>query len=296
MAAHEVAPILTAAAVGDRARLGRPALLTVPYAALLSFVFGIPFAFMVAYSLGYGRTISGQHYVRLVSEPVYAQVFLNTAVISALVTLLCIALGYPLALFLAGISERRRHFVLALVLVPFWTSILVRSYAWLVLLQQQGVINRLLLETHIISEPVTLVHNLPGVLAGMTYVLLPFMVLSIYAALRNIDESLPLAAASLGANRLIVFWRVLVPLSRSGLFAGSFLVFVLSFGFFITPALLGGLSETTVGMVIDAQMNRVLDWNFGAAIAVALTLVIVGMTVVAARVLDPQLLIGRARE
>lgn len=294
MATREVA--VAEAAVGGRALLGRPVLLTVPYAAILALVFGLPLAFMVAYSFGLGGAIGTQHYVRLASEPVYGQVFLNTAYISALVTVLCIVLGYPLAFFLVGISERKRHFVLALVLVPFWTSILVRSYAWLVLLQQQGVINRALLETGLVVEPLTLVHNLTGVLAGMTYVLLPFMVLSLYAALRNIDRSLPLAAASLGADRLTVFWRVFVPLSRPGLFAGSVLVFVLSFGFFITPALLGGLGETTAGMVIDAQMNRILDWNFGAALAVTLTVIILTMTAVAARVLDPQLLMGRERE
>lgn len=273
----------------------RVAMLAMPYCLFLLVVFFGPFTYIVSYSFGFGDQSGVQHYERLIRESIYWSVFLNTAYISALVTCLCVVLGYPLALLIASLSEQRRQWVLALVLVPFWTSILVRTYAWLVLLQQQGVVNRLLIEFGLVDEPITLVHNLTGVVAGMTYILLPFMVLSLYAALRSIDPAIPVAAATLGASRLMVFWRVYVPMSRSGLVAGGFLVFVLSFGFFITPALLGGLSETTAAMVIDAQMNRVLDWNFGAALSVTLTAFIIVTTLVAGRFLDPELLIGRER-
>lgn len=272
---------------------GKTILLAAPYMIALLLFFIIPFSFVVSYSITSNNTMpSGAHYERLVREPVYWSVIVNTVSIAALVTVFCAVLGFPAALFLTRVSGRWRRLVLCLVLVPFWTSLLVRTYAWLVLLQQQGVVNRVLIETRLVDSPLSLVHNRLGVVVGMTYVLMPFMVLSIYAILKDVDHALPLAAATLGAGRMMIFWRVLVPLGLPGVTAGTVLVFVLSLGYFITPALLGGLSETTIGMVIEAQMNRLLDWGFGSALSVSLTTAVLLLAAIAHRWLDPKLLAG----
>jgi putative spermidine/putrescine transport system permease protein len=257
-------------------------MLIVPYLVYLGCVFLTPLADMALRSVD-GADVNTRHYARLLGEPMYARVFLNTGVLAGAVTLLALVLGYPLAFVLWRATPRTRRLLFIAIAVPFWTSILVRSYAWLVILQQRGVVNELLVRAHILERPIQLVYNATGVVLGMTYVLLPFMVLSLYTALRNIDTALPIVAATLGANRQTVFWRIIVPLSWPGITAGVSIVFVLGLGFFVTPALLGGLGQTTVGMLIDAQMNRVLDWGFGSAIAILLTAVIMTVASVAYR-------------
>ncbi|HEX6369805.1 MAG TPA: ABC transporter permease [Longimicrobium sp.] len=266
---------------------GAPAWLALPYLGVWLAAFAVPFGFVVAESVD-GRALSWRHYERLLREPVYADVFLRTIGISALITLCCLLLGYPLALLISGTAPRMRRVLLAAVLVPFWMSLLARTYAWLVLLQRRGVVNQLLTGLHVTVEPLPLVHSLTGVILGMTYVLLPYMVLSLCAALARMDPSLPLAAATLGADRLTVFWRIVLPLTARGAVAGSALVFVLGLGFFITPALLGGPRETMVGVLIDAQLNRSSDAGLGAAVAVCLTLIVVLTLVFVARWVTPR--------
>lgn len=257
------------------------AFLVLPCLAYVTCIFLAPLGYMAVESVR--GTQPGAAYARLVAEPIYAQAFLNTAFLAAAVTLACVVIGFPLALVMATATYRVRHLLVVVVAVPFWTSLLVRSYAWLVLLQQRGVVNHLLLDLRLIDEPLRLVYNATGVILGMTYVLLPFMVFSLFASLRSIDPALFRAAATLGANRREIFWRVLVPLSRSGLVSGCGIVFVLAIGFFVTPALLGGLEQTTIGMLIDAQINKILDWPFGSALALTLTAFVVGFTLLVTR-------------
>jgi putative spermidine/putrescine transport system permease protein len=259
----------------------RDALLVVPCLAYVACAFIGPLAYMAVQSVQ--GSPAGGAYARLVREPVYAQVFLNTAFLAAVVTIAALALGYPLALTAAMATPRVRRVLVLVVAVPFWTSLLVRSYAWLVLLQQRGIVNQVLLDLHVIDEPLQLVYNATGVVLGMTYVLLPFMVFSLFASIRAIDPKLYRTAATLGASRTEIFWRVLVPLSRSGVVAGSSIVFVLAIGFFVTPALLGGLRQTTIGMLIDAQINKILDWPFGSALALTLTVIVVSIAMLATR-------------
>lgn len=236
---------------------------------------------------------SARHYARLLQEPVYRQVFSQTALLSAAVTVLTLVLGYPLAFVLSRARPRLRRLMLLVVAVPFWTSVLVRSYAWLVLLQQQGAVNQALIGLGIVEQPIQLVYNGIGVILGMTYVLLPFMVLVIFAALRRIDSTLLIAASTLGANRATIFWRIVLPLSWPGIAAGVMLVFILGLGFFVTPALLGGLRQITVGMVIDVQMNRLLDWAFGSALALSLVGIVLTLASLAYRSQDIRRLAGR---
>jgi len=160
-----------------------------------------------------------------------------------------------------------------LVLIPFWTSILVRTYAWMVLLQRQGVFNRWLLELGLIDEPLRMMYNRIGVLVGMTHVLLPFMVLPTYAVMRGIDRNLLRAAANLGASPLQSFLRVFLPLSLPGVAAGSLLVFILALGFFITPALMGGRTDMMIAQLIETQIRTQLNFAFAAALATVLLVV-----------------------
>lgn len=273
------------------ARFRAPALLLVPYVLFLTAIFVVPVGFIAKRSI-YDPSPTLAHYTRLSSEPVYAHVFLNTALLAATVTIVCVTLGYPLALTILLSNARLRRTLLACVVVPFWTSILVRSYAWLVLLQHQGIINKTLIALHVTTRPFSLLYNAASVVIGMTYVLLPLMTLILFSSLSTIDPRLSIAAATLGATRFTIFRRVLLPLSRPGILAGATLVFVLALGFFITPALLGGPAHTTVGMLIEVQMNRLLDWGFGSALAMSLAITVLLIVALGGRNLHARLLTG----
>jgi putative spermidine/putrescine transport system permease protein len=160
--------------------------------------------------------------------------------------------------------------LLIAVLLPFWSSLLVRTFAWQVLLRDTGVINRFLLDLGLISEPLTLIRTTGGVIIGMSHILLPFMVLPMYAVMRRIDPEYGRAAANLGASPLSAFLRIFLPLSLPGVLAGSLLVFVLALGFYITPALLGGLRDQMISQLIVQQIQQRLDWGFGTAMSVLL--------------------------
>jgi len=276
------------------ARFRAPALLIVPYVLFLIVIFVLPVGFIAKRSLN-DPTLTLAHYARLTSEPVYGRVFLNTALLAGAVTIVCLTLGYPLALTMFLSKARVRRALLACVVIPFWTSILVRSYAWLVLLQQQGIVNKTLMALHATTRPLSLLYNAASVVIGMAYVLLPLMTLTLFSSLSTIDPRLSIAAATLGASRSAIFRRVLLPLSRPGILAGATLVFVLALGFFITPALLGGPAHTTVGMLIDVQMNRLLDWGFGSALAMSLTFTVCLLVALGGSNLHVRLLSGSQR-
>ncbi|MCX2726046.1 ABC transporter permease [Thermomicrobium sp. 4228-Ro] len=248
-------------------------LLLLPAFALLVLLFVYPIARLLVTSLYADGQLTLEHYRRIVEVDLYLRVLRTTFVIALQVTIICLVLGYPLAYFLATLRPRTARLLMILVLIPFWTSILVRTYAWMVLLQRQGVFNRWLLELGLIDEPLRMMYNRIGVLVGMSHVLLPFMVLPTYAVMHGIDRTLLRAAANLGASPTQAFLRVFLPLSLPGVAAGSLLVFILALGFFITPALMGGRTDMMIAQLIETQIRTELNFPFAAALAAVLLVI-----------------------
>ena len=217
---------------------------------------------------------------------IYLQLFRRTLQVSVAVTALCLLLGYPLAFLIAHAPPRRAALLLVAVLLPFWTSLLVRTTAWIVLLQTQGVINDLLVGLGLVGDDrrLELVYNMTGTLIAMTHVLLPFMVLSLYSVMRTIDPWYLRAAASLGAGPVQAFWRVYWPLSLPGVGAGSLLVFIMALGYYITPALVGGRSGQLISNLIAYHMQESLNWGLAAALGAILLLCVLLLYVVYDRV------------
>jgi ABC-type spermidine/putrescine transport system permease subunit I len=213
---------------------------------------------------------SFEWYAKALGEGLYLGVFWNTFQVALLVTLICLLLGYPLGFLIATTTAGWATLGFIFVLLPLWTSVLVRTYAWMVLLGRNGVFNRWLMDAGIISDPLPLLHNYTGVLIGMVHVLLPYMVLPIYGAVRRLDPAIVAAAEGLGASDWRIFWRIYLPLTLNGIFAGSVLVFVLSLGFFITPALLGGGRVIMIAVLIEQEVRQTLNWPFAAALSAVL--------------------------
>lgn len=239
-------------------------LLAVPALLLLGVIFAWPVLRLLSMSVE-GGTLA--HFEKAALDGLYVSVLFDSMKIALMVMGICLALAYPVALWLSRAGRVGLAFGMFALLLPFWTSVLVRTYAWLVLLGRNGVINRTLREWGWIEVPLPLLHNTAGVLIGMVHVLLPYMVLPIYAALLRIDPDLPRAAEGLGAPAWRSFLRITLPLSLPGVSAGCALVFVLSLGFFITPALLGGGHVVMVSMLIEQQVREFLDWPFAAALS-----------------------------
>ncbi|MGG1663710.1 ABC transporter permease [Brevibacillus sp. NRS-1366] len=220
-----------------------------------------------------------EYFIRFFEQPVYWDVMLITMKIALMVTLISLVLGYPLAYLLTKIeSDKWRKWMFAAVTIPLWISTLVRTYAWTFLLQTSGVINNILISIGLIDEPIRLIYNTTGVMIGMTHVLLPYMVLSLYSVIKGIDRNLVLAAEGLGAHPIRAFWNVYFPLSLTGILSGSLLVFVLSIGYFVTPSLLGGTNDVMISSLIKTQVSDLLNWNFGSAIAIVLLVVTLLLT------------------
>jgi len=251
--------------------LSLPSLLLVTVLLLIpvGWLFGLSFVKRGAFSL--------DHYLRMVEHSSYLAIFQTTFSLSILVTVLCVLLGYPVAYLLAQLPRRWATIGMALVILPFWTSLLVRTYAWLVLLQRTGVINTTLISAGIIDEPLQLVHNYTGTVIGMTHIMLPFLILPLYASIKAIDTDYVRAAANLGASPTQAFLKIFLPLSLPGLIAGALLVFIICLGFYVTPQILGGGRVTTVSMKIQQNIGVYFDWGAGSALGVAL-LVFVGIT------------------
>ena len=203
---------------------------------------------------------------------IYRQAFARTISISATVTLLCLVLGYPVAWLLANLPARSSNRLMLFVIVPFWTSLLVRTTAWYVLLQPGGVINSLLTGLGLATHPLPLVFNRTGVLIGMTHVLLPYMILAIYSVMKSVSPVYVRAAQSLGAHPFTAFVRVYIPQTLPGVGAGCFLVFVLALGYYITPALLGGAGDEMISQLIALQTNTQLNWGLAGALSAYLVI------------------------
>lgn len=206
-------------------------------------------------------------------EPAFMRVFTASFRLSLIVALICLLLGYPFAYFLTRMPRRWHGFLLVLVIIPFWTSSLVRTYALMSLMRMNGVINTWLLKLGIISEPISMLYTEGAVVFGLVYNLLPFMILPLYAAIDKLDVRLIEAAQDLGANRFQRFWRIILPLTLPGIIAGSILVFLPAMGLFYIPDLLGGSKNMLVGNLIQDRFLAARDWPFGSAASVVLTLI-----------------------
>jgi spermidine/putrescine transport system permease protein len=241
----------------------------------MAVLFAAPFAIVLAYSFltrgVYGGIVppwTAESYGRLF-DPLYLAILWRSFAMALAATALCLLLAFPAALFISR-AARHKNLYLQLVMLPFWTSFLVRTYAWIFLLRDTGLFNTALQALGIVHGPLPLLYNDGAVLLGLVYGYLPFMVLPIYATLERLDPALAEAAADLGARPLATVWRVVVPLSRPGIVAGSVLVFIPCLGAYLTPDLLGGGRTVMVGNLVQNQFTTARDWPFGAAVSIAL--------------------------
>jgi putative spermidine/putrescine transport system permease protein len=268
----------------------RAARLAVP-GLFLALLLVVPLGWVAAFSAGYPRW-DLRPFGRLLDNPAYFRVLTQSVQIAAVSTALALAIGYPVAYVIARMPPRWRGPALSIVLLPLWTSLLVRSYAWLVILGPAGPINRGLVFLGVLSQPAELVYNRVGTVIALVHSVLPYLVLPIYAACRAVDDGLPRAASSLGAGPLRSFLHVFLPLTLPGVGAGCLLAFVLGLGAFVIPALLGGRSERMIAMQIESSINQLIDWNLAAALAVVLVLVALGAILCQERVLGLGVVFG----
>ncbi|MCJ2103087.1 ABC transporter permease [Methylobacterium sp. E-046] len=244
-------------------------LLLAPALLLVSLLLLVPLAWLIFQSVWHdGLTL--ENYRRIFTEEIYARSFLLTFRIAATVTALTLLLGYPVAYAAAIMHPRWRPLVLALVVLPFWVSVLVRAYAWMVLLQRRGLVNALLQGSGLIDTPLTLINNEFGTVLATVHILLPFMVLPLYATMQRIPPELMLAGATLGGSPAHVFRHVFLPLSMPGVVAGGVLVFVLALGFYITPELLGGGRTFMISMLVGRNVELYDQWGAASSISVIL--------------------------
>jgi spermidine/putrescine transport system permease protein len=249
-------------------------------AVVVTFVlFLLPMCIICGYSLltrgAYGGVMQPwtfDNYKRVL-DPIYGEILWRSLWLAGVSTLFCLILGFPLALYIAR-AGRRRTLLLNLVMLPFWTSFLIRTYAWMFLLRDTGLINTVLESLHFIRHPLPLLFNDGAVILGLVYGYLPFMVLPLYATLEKLDPALLDAAQDLGAKPWTILWRVIVPLSRSGILAGSLLVFIPCMGAYLTPDLLGGGKTVMVGNLVQNQFTTGRDWPFGSAVSLLLMAVV----------------------
>lgn len=231
-----------------------------------------PYTPLIEWARGHAPTLHAHldNYRLLFSDPLYADSLLYSLRVAGGSTLCCLLLGYPMALAIARAAPQRRHLLLMAIILPFWTSFLLRVYAWIGLLQDDGIINHLLLGLHLIPRPLTMVNTTFAVYVGIVYSYLPFMVLPLYANLEKHDPVLLEAAADLGAAPWRRFWHITLPLSTPGVIAGVLLVFIPAVGEFVIPSLLGPASQLMIGRVISTEFFENRDWPVAGALALVL--------------------------
>lgn len=260
--------------------------LTTPAVLCVLTVMVIPVAWLFYLSfIGSDGHFSLEHYQRMIDSKSYTRIFLTTFKVSLLTTVICIFIGYPLAYFLSQLPARVANICMLSVLLPFWTSLLVRTYAWLVLLQRKGIINQAGMDMGFWDEPLKLVHNLSGTLIGMVHIMLPFLILPLYASMKSIPQDYMKASSNLGATPTQSFWQVFFPLSMPGLMAGSLIVFILSLGFFVTPAILGGGKVIMVAMQITNNIELFYDWGAASALGVVLLVMTFAILFIASKLM-----------
>jgi putative spermidine/putrescine transport system permease protein len=284
-----------ASATAPSAPRDRTLLLMAPAWAMLILLFLVPLAlfFVRSFSEFNGTTAEFIDQGRdLLLSQAYLTALGTTNWISLVVTATVLLIGYPIAYYLTTATGVGVRIVVLSIVLPYFTSIIVRTFSWMVLLGEHGLVNNVLLATGLISAPLSLMYNRLGVLIGMSYVLLPYMVLTLYAAMRAIDPALLRAAAGLGASGFYTFRRVYFPLSLHGVLSGALIVYILSIGYFITPALMGGQHDIMIAMLIDRALEVAVDWPSAALMSLTLLIVTLGLYAVYYRIADIQRLIG----
>jgi ABC-type spermidine/putrescine transport system permease subunit I len=273
----------------------RTLLLILPALAVLIFMFLVPLALFFVRSFtefdGTAAEFIDQGRDLLLSQA-YLTALGTTNWISLIVTVTVLLIGYPIAYYLTTATGAGVTIVVLSIVLPYFTSIIVRTFSWMVLLGEHGLVNNLLLALGLTDAPVSLMYNRVGVLIGMSYVLLPYMVLTLYAAMRAIDPALLRAAAGLGASGFYTFRRVYFPLSLHGVLSGALIVYILSIGFFITPALMGGQHDIMIAMLIDRALEVAVDWPSAALMSLTLLIVTLALYAIYYRVTDIRRLIG----
>ncbi|MBY0595680.1 ABC transporter permease [Bacillus bingmayongensis] len=253
-------------------------LLALPTVTWLLIFFLFPLLFVLAFAFlqrgAYG-TVEMQFTLDNISrvfDPLYMNTLWETVKIAVITTVLCLLIGYPFAYTITIVDRKYRSILLLLATIPFWINFLVRSYAWIVILRSQGLVNTVLLKLGIINEPLNLLYNTPSVVLGMVYSLLPFMILPVYAAIEQLDKRKLEAAYDLGATPMKAFWHVTLPMTMSGVATGSILVFVSSIGMFVVSDVMGGSKVALIGNVIQNQFLGARDWPFGSALSIIVVL------------------------
>jgi mannopine transport system permease protein len=264
---------------GRRLSSASVGLLMAPFFALMLFAFLYPMLSLLSISLlEPAPTLA--HYQRALTDPVFMRILLRTLEVGLTVSIVSLAMAFPVALLMARSSGPKVVLITACIVLPLWSSVLVRTTAWAVLLQRNGLINEALQFLHITDKPMTLLFTRQAVVLAMTHVLLPFMVLPIYGSLKAIPPDYVRAAGILGAGPLRRLREITIPLSMPGILSGFLMVFLMSLGYFITPALLGSPQEMMVSTLISQQITMLLDWPFGAALVGVLTLFVLFVTLI----------------
>lgn len=260
-------------------------------ALLVTAVVTLPFLWLAILSFISEGSPSLAHYARMLDNPSYFTIIIDTVKLSIIVTAIALAIGYPTAYFINLLTPAWATLALGLVAIPFWTSLLVRTYAWMVLLQRNGLINSWLIEIGAIDRPLRMANSFLGTTIGMIHIMLPFVILPLYSSMRQIDGDVIRAARNLGASPSQAFRDVFVPLSMPGVIAGGLLTFVLCLGFYVTPQLLGGGNLTTISMKIQQNIIMYGDWGAASSLGVLLV-VLVGISLLVLHWLAPRALRG----
>jgi putative spermidine/putrescine transport system permease protein len=271
-----------------------PILLLTPAMVMLGLLFVAPLFWFFVNVFAQEKTLAdlAERFVEVLTSRPVITALITTNWIGLLVTAAALVIGYPIAYYMANRSGWRFALVLFCIIVPYFTSVIVRTYSWMVLLGRNGIINQTLQSIGMIDAPIPLLYNKLGILIGMTYVLLPYMILTLYAAMRGIDPSLTRAAFGLGASPVYTFWRVYFPLSLHGVISGSLIVFILAIGFFLTPALMGGPGDVMIAMLIERSVEITLDWTSAAIMSVVLLVVTLVLYGVYYRLTDVRQMMG----
>ena len=263
----------------------------VPALALLAVFFLYPMVSFLAQSI-FDPDFTTEHFDKAFGRPVYLKILWKTLRVSAYTTILCFAIGYPVAFVMAHATGKAKMAIIVFVLIPFWTSVLVRMFAWMALLGRDGVINRALMHVGLTDQPLEMLFTQFAVLVGMVHYMLPYMILPIFAVMTGIPKNLMDAASNLGAPPGKVFWRVYFPLSLPGVGAGGLLVFIISMGFYVTPALLGGAKDVLLAQIIEQQISDTLNWGFAAALSAILLAVTIVLFLFYDRLISPEKIYG----
>jgi putative spermidine/putrescine transport system permease protein len=238
--------------------------------ALTLFAFVSPMVEVFRWSLFDGTGLTTEHLEVALTDELYLIVLKQTLVLSAQVAVLCVVLGYPVAYYLATLAGGLQRFCILIITFPLWVSVLVRTYSWIVVLGREGLVNTMLASAGVVDEPLKLIFTRGAVLVASVQVLLPLAVLIMFGAMRQINRTLIQAARIMGAPPSAAFWRIFLPLSMNGVISAAILIFVLSLGFYVTPALVGGPRDVMISNVIAAQINQTLEWGLGAALGIVL--------------------------